>query len=59
MERKCRDREICKTLFHVANADNCSHESSLTCPLFDKIEDILMDTPFCEDYDGPVEEEEV
>jgi hypothetical protein len=54
MERKCRHREICKKSFHVANADNCSHESSLSCPIFDKIEDVLMDSlPFSDEYDGP------
>jgi hypothetical protein len=56
---QCRHREICKNSFHVQTADECSHEKSWECPIADKIEDILMDTPFCEPYDGPVEEEEV
>ena len=56
---QCRHREICKKHYHVETADECSHEKSWECPIADKIQDILMDvTPFCEDYDGPVEEEE-
>ena len=64
---ECRFKELCKKHYHVTTADDCSHEKSLECPIADKIQDILMDArdimeeqlPFTDDYDGPVEEEEI
>lgn len=56
--QKCRFADICKEQYHYEKADKCSHKQSWECPIADKILDILMDVPFNEDYDGPVEEEE-
>ena len=65
---KCRHTKICRETYGIKNNDNCSVEDAWECPIADKIEDILLDmkfidrdtgeeVPFCEDYDGPVEEE--
>ena len=68
---KCRYRKLCKKEFDYQNADDCSDEESWECPIYAKIDDLMLDAelamrelreeeevPFCEDYDGPVEEEE-
>ena len=56
---KCRFVGLCRdVIFHYKNADNCTNEDSWDCPMAAKIEDLLMDVPFCEDYDGPEEEED-
>ena len=56
--QKCRFADLCKKHYHNEKADECNHKQSWECPIADKIMDILMDVPFNEDYDGPVEEEE-
>lgn len=56
---KCRYRKICKEEFDYPQADDCSHDDGWECPIYAKIDDIMLETlPFVEDYDGPVEEEE-
>jgi len=66
---KCRYKDMCRDTFGYKNSDKCSIDDAWECPIANKIEDLLMDAkfvdpetgeevPFCDDYDGPVEEEE-
>ena len=40
---KCRYRKLCKKEFDYPNADECSNEDSWECPIYMKIDDLMID----------------
>ena len=40
---KCRYRKFCKKEFDYQNADDCSNEDSWECPIYMKIDDLMLD----------------
>lgn len=54
----CVYRQFCEKTFPEYAGGEHGERPHVECPMAWKIEDILMDVPFCdEDYDGPEVEE--